>query len=377
MKKLFLVLMVSLICSSAWADEIEVPLFEDETPNLGNNSKPKDYIVLTPSELPEVRVQLTEDEAKSAKPVPRPQAVSQQQEAPVTPRRPISLSGGQLSQQRSDEMNKRLEAEIQQYQEEKTKAELEKAAQEAQKAREQAVAAPKPDPAKEVAQMPDSLNALFGKMHDVRTFDVSGFELGMRPDEVLEVAQERGYHVVRVEHGIPLHRTSFYEANCRRAQVRRVEALQSCIIEQAQNDEVYYISSMTLDKPDTAEKMQLLFSSMATDNGVYKIYYENEGDNSLNFTRKNLAKKIRRRDAFWKLIYDTYGAPDDRENMVWGDTQSAYMKVAMQGSNYNAYIILEDREPTDNDYIDANEQAADLHYRHPFTFAAIPDEDEE
>ena len=47
----------------------------------------------------------------------------------------------------------------------------------------------------------------------------------------------------------------------------------------------------------------------------------------------------------------------------------------MQGSNYNAYIVLEDKEIPDGDYQDADEQKGDLHYRHTFTFGTPSDED--
>ena len=191
----------------------------------------------------------------------------------------------------------------------------------------------------------------------------------MTPDEVAEVARENGYIVTKIEHGIPLHRTSFYEHNCRNAQVHRVAELQDCIIEQARNDEVYHISAITLAKPATAEYIQILFSTHATDNVAYKIYYENKGDNSLNFTRKNLAKKVRRRDAFWNMVFETYGYPDDREQITWGDPQKAYMMARMQGSNYNAYLILEDKEIPDGDYKDADERKSDLRYSNTFTFS--------
>jgi hypothetical protein len=51
------------------------------------------------------------------------------------------------------------------------------------------------------------------------------------------------------------------------------------------------------------------------------------------------------------------------------------MKARMQGSNYNAYLILEDKEIRDGDYQDADEQKDDLHYRNPFTFAETTEDD--
>ena len=332
--------------------QTNIPLFEDDMPNLGREAKPLKEIHLTPGELPDVRVSL-DDTSKPTKPQvkakPTPQKIRLPKE-PTPPRR--------LSAEKSAEMDEKLNAEIRRYQEERSKTEQKKSDP-----------APKTKQNPEQPKMPDSLTKLFGEIHDVHGFDISGISLGMTPDEVVEIAREQGYSLTKVEHGIPLHRTSFYEHNCRAVPIRRTRDLQECIISQARNDEVYYISSITLAKPQTAEYMQVLFSTFATDNQAYKIYYENEGDNSLNFTRKNLAKKVRRRDAFWKMVFDTYGLPDDKEAIVWGDQEKAYMKARMQGSNYNAYLILEDKEIRDGDYSDADEQKTDLHYRNPFTFA--------
>ena len=332
--------------------QTNIPLFDDDVPNLGREAKPLNEIHLTPDELPDVRVSLNDSE-KPARPQAKPKpAGTQMIRLPKEPNPPHRLSA-----EKAAEMDEKLSAEIRRYQEERAKA-------------EQKTAPKPPEPKKEEqAQMPDSLKDLFGETRDVHGFEIAGISLGMTPDEVAEVAREQGYSVTRVEHGIPLHRTSFYEHNCRAIPVRRTRDIQDCIIEQARNDEVYYISSVTLAKPQTAEYIQVLFSSFATDNVSYKIYYENEGDNSLNFTRKNLAKKIRRRDAFWKMVFDTYGYPDDKEAFVWGDPDKAYMKARMQGANYNAYLILEDKETLDGDYVDADEQKEDLHYRNPFTFA--------
>ena len=333
-----------------------VPLFEDDVPNLGREAKPLKEIHLTPDELPDVKVSL-DNTPRSTKPATQKKTATQKINLPKEPTPPRRLSAEKAAQ-----MDEQLSAEIRRYQEQQAEAQQKKAT-------------PPPAPKKnEQPKMPDSLKDLFGETHDVYGFDISGIALGMTPDEVAEVAREQGYSITRIEHGIPLHRTSFYEHNCRAIPVRRTRDLQECIIDQARNDEVYYISSVTLAKPETAEYMQVLFSTFATDNQAYKIYYENEGDNSLNFTRKNLAKKIRRRDAFWKMVFDTYGYPDDKEAFIWGDPDRAYMKARMQGANYNAYLILEDKEIRDGDYSDADEQKDDLRYRNPFTFAEPEDD---
>lgn len=361
MKKLYLVAFCLFFSATTVAQDIEIPLFDDTKPNLGRDAKPLDSIVLTPSQLPAVRIPLDNTpEAEQPRTVSQSRPLPERKQGLKTPLRqtPIQVEPLKINADKNEEMAQALQEQIN-----KTSA---------QKA--------KPTPKKEIRQeppvssenktmTPKSLENLFGKTHDVRTFDIGGFALGMTPDEVSETAQDMGYRITKIERGIPLFRTSFYEQNCRDAKIHRPNEIKTCIINQALNDEVYYVSSMTLQKKATREYIQILFSSNATDNLSYKIFYENKGDNSLNFTRKNLAKKLRRKEAFWNLMFETYGLPDDSEKLIWGEPQKAYMQATMQGSNYNAYIVMEDKEIQDKDYFDAEDQSKDLVYKHPFTFA--------
>lgn len=365
MKKLYLVAFCLFFSTVASAQDVEIPLFDDSKPNLGRTATPLDSIVLTPSPLPAIRIPL--DDTKE----PRPQqSVSQSQPLPEekadlkTPRRhmPITVDQPKINQDKNEELARELQNQIN-----RTQAASLKKKQPAVKSQ--------PASTKETTMTPKSLENLFGKTHDVRTFDIGGFALGMTPDEVIETARDMGYRVTKIERGIPLFRTSFYEQNCRDAKIHIPGEIKTCIINQALADEVYYISSITMQKKATREYIQILFSSNATDNVAYKIFYENKGDSSLNFTRKNLAKKLRRKEAFWNLMFETYGLPDDSEKLIWGEPQKAYMQATMQGANYNAYIVMEDKEIPDKDYFDAEDQAKDLVYKTPFTFAGDAGED--
>ena len=343
-KKIYVLALGLGLATTALAEE--VPLFNGDVPNLGRMAKPQNTLHLTPEELPDISVTL-----KDAPPKP---PVVVKKEEPKS-RAPLKIQDvARFSEAQSDEMSKRLDQSRSQY----------------RNAQQQRKVAEEPKPAVVEDQMPESLMDLFGKIHDVRGFEISGMALGMTPEEILETAKERGYTVTKADYGIPLYRTSFYAEQCRGH--RRPEVIQSCIVDLARADEVHYLSSLTLARPISAEYMQVLFSTHATGNRAYKIFYENKGDNSLNFTRRNLAQKARRRDAFWDMIYETYGYPDDRDQFIWGDPQKAYMKAAMQGSNYNAYIMMEDRELTDGDYVEAAEVKESLPFRQTFTFAENP-----
>ena len=210
---------------------------------------------------------------------------------------------------------------------------------------------------------------LFGKTHNVHEFELSGLMLGMYPEEVAEVMAEMGFKRTQVKYAIPMFRSAFYEQNCRDRRVHPLNEMRLCIERQADRDDVKYVSSMTFKKASTKEYVRVLFSSYATDNQAFKIYYESEGDNSLTMTQRNLAKQLRRKEMFWRMMFETYGLPDDSELIVWGDPDKAYMQAVMTGSSYNAYIVLEDKEIQDTDYFAAEDEKDSLEYRQQFTFA--------
>lgn len=365
MKKIYLIALIMLFAPVVTAQEPEVPLFNDSVPNLGRNAKPLDSIILTPSPLPAVRLSLG-DETKS-KPT---ESINNQSENSVKTESssmvgmrsvPVRIDR-EISDATAADLAAKLQVEI-------NRNRAEKEAQSKEKIKPDTVVQPVSETVKKDTQVAPELEGLFAKLHDVYTFDISGFMLGMTPDEISDIASDTGFRITKVERGIPMFRTSFYAQNCRDANVLRPEQVQRCIINQAVYDDVYYVSSLTMTKKKTKEYIQILFTSPATDNLSYKIYYENKGDNSLNFTRRNLAKKLRRKEAFWNLMFETYGLPDDDENLIWGNPDKAYMQATMQGANYNAYIVMEDKDLFDRDYFDAEDQAKEFNYSHPFTFS--------
>lgn len=368
MKKIYLLIFALLATGPVMAQE-DIPLFDDEvatTPNLGRGATPLKELTLTPKELPDIRISL--DDTRSAPAVkPETPTVKPAPIAKTADNKRILLNDGEtrVSNKTVQELSAQLDADRKKYEQEQAEKARAEAAKKAQEAK-----AKKAEPV-----MPESVADIFGKLHDVSAFDISGAMLGMTPEEAVDALVENGYTVTKVEHKIPLHRTSYYDTACRQSGARRADVIRNCIRDMADDDEVQYISSITLARPESAEYMQVLFSSYETGNLAYKIFYENKGDNSLALTRKNLAKKIRRRDAFWKMIYDTYGYPDDKDNLVWGDVQKAYMQARMQGSAYNAYIMMEDAALRDSDLIETDTAGKELRYRVPFTFAPRDDED--
>lgn len=405
MKNLYAFLSVFLLAFATVAQDISIPLFDDETPNLGRNAKPLDNIVLTPPPLPAVSIGLEEAEAPApdntsepaaakARPAPAPAPIERPNIEIDPPRTdPISLAKNTPASN-TDDIIARLQREVA---EAKGLSSIDMPNQTApivppaegqakldivvnpveqtpdNKAAPKSVTPVATAPKTPSVQTPTSLEGLFGKTHNVRGFELAGLSLGMTPDEVIQTASEEGYIITKVQKALPLFRTSYYEHKCRNAKVYRPEILRDCIMSQAKADEVEYISSLTFAKKPTKEYIQVLFSSNATDNVAFKIYYENEGDNSLTMTQKNLAKQLRRKEAFWRMLFETYGLPDDSEQIIWGDPQKTYMQATMHGSAYNAYIVMEDKEIQDDDYFAAEDDAKELTYKASFSFAETED----
>ena len=214
--------------------------------------------------------------------------------------------------------------------------------------------------------------------HDVSLYKIAGIGLGDDTETVYDELTDLGYSLQKVEKSIPLYRTTYYNNICREQKgLKILSDINDCILELAETDEVHYVSRETYTRPESHETIQVLYSSPETDNVAYKIIYENKGDNSLNSSRINLAKKFQRRDDFWDLIFNTYGLPDESDKKLWGDENTRYLRAFMQGSAYNAYVIMEDKIIQDNDYEAAQSDFKTIKKPTAFTLTGEEPEDNE
>ena len=215
--------------------------------------------------------------------------------------------------------------------------------------------------------------------HDVSFYKIAGIGLGDDTETVYDELTDLGYSLQKVEKSIPLYRTTYYNNICREQKgLKILSDINDCILELAETDEVHYVSRETYTRPESHETIQVQYSSPETDNVAYKIIYENKGDNSLNSSRVNLAKKFQRRDDFWDLIFNTYGLPDESDKKLWGDENTRYLRAFMQGSAYNAYVIMEDKIIQDNDYEAAQSDFKTIKKPTAFTLTGEePEENEE
>ncbi|MBQ3695919.1 MAG: hypothetical protein II938_03000 [Alphaproteobacteria bacterium] len=299
-----------LLCSGAavQAQDLDISLFDD-APILGRAAAPLDSLRLTPPPAPDIRIDLDNSQDQVTAPTPPSQPL------PTLPSTHIDLSG----------------------------------------------TTPAP-----VAAQPNTAPAFSGPLHNVSLFDIGGFNLSSPAYDVLRQARENGFRVTITQESIPLFYSTDYAYKCRQKGLVIPDQITQCIKDYACHEKTRYISEATLTRKN--EVYYLYFTSNATENQLYKIIYINKGDNSLNFTRINKARKELRQKEFWAAIFDKYGYPDDANQYIWGDPNKAYMKVFMHGSNYDGYIIIEDVKLSNEDYFEAEDVEKDRPMRNHFSF---------
>ena len=192
------------------------------------------------------------------------------------------------------------------------------------------------------------------ELHDVTTFEVSGLTLGMPAEAAVEALLARGFKVVEKQYGMPVYRRHAYVKVCK-AHFHILTDIQECMRDLAKKDGVYYLAWIKAINPEKHEAVRAIFTTQATQNRLYKFYYENKGDTSIGWGTKAMAHKMDRLHGFWNLIFDLYDYPDDPQLLVWGDLEHAYMQATMAGGPYNAYLVLADKDLEAEDYFAAED----------------------
>ncbi len=317
---------ISLFSEEAMNDDYYVP-DDEELPQLGRKAAPLDSVLLAPPPAPQVRISLTPDIPPA--PPPAPQATPEADASDQA----ISLSSAQTPSSLPVLPTTNVT---------------------------DSGTTPSPfgnKPAPEKIKPP---------LHNVLGFDLSGFELNETLTSVLKKAKKQGFKVKTTEDKIPLFYATDYAHKCRNEGLVIPQKVNECILNYAESEKTAYIAKAVLTRKN--EVLELYFTSRAVDNLLYKIVYLNKGDNSLNFTRINKERKRIRQQAFWNAVFDKYGYPDDGENYIWGDPTKAYMKIYMDGSAYNAYIIMEDVKLSNEDYWAAEDAQSERPSPHTFSF---------
>lgn len=382
-----LLFFISPFClASAYAQSPDLPLFDDvesqneetecvacrkykKVPNVGIGAEPVDSIQFAPSPFPPVKVTMTSDEPLPEKPF---KGVNKSYEHRYTEpatyetrtSAPVDFSDIKNTEKTTEEVKVAPKAVASVPKETPKKKEV--SVQTEQKNQEPKKPSVQKKPAFQRMASPN--NTKLKPSMSAKNLNIADLQLTMTPDDIIETAADNGFEIANVAYGIPSFMVTDFERGCRASGLYQTRLIHECVREKAREEDVYYISSLTLKKPETKEQIVVLFSSTLTDNQAFKIDYTGFGDNSLGTSYKDVLKKANRRDIFWQYIYDKYGQPIGKDVVFWGDANGVFMRAFMDGNALDARIILEDATKKGADYRQAEAWNKDQEVQNPFSF---------
>lgn len=183
------------------------------------------------------------------------------------------------------------------------------------------------------------------KRSNASVFDISGLMLRMSVQQAESVMQNRGYKKVMARPEVPNFIKWRNEELCRAKGVIGYERLANCVLMMAKKDGHEYIEVENFVKYDTQEEIEVRFTSNFTGNKVYRISYKSMAPNITGNSQKAVYIRNIKIYDFWKKMSQKYGAPDDREKVIWGLGGN---KPYMQAST--GYLVLEDPMLRELDY---------------------------
>ena len=176
-------------------------------------------------------------------------------------------------------------------------------------------------------------------------FDISGIMLRMSLEQVDETMKKKGFRKVFQKLDIPNFIRWRNEETCRNQGVVGYERLESCVADMAKRDKHQYVSQGKYAKFNTKEEITVRFTSNFTNNKVYKIIYKSMASTIQGNSPKAIYLRNVKIYDFWKKVNHKYGAPDDKDNVVWGLGGN---KPYMQAST--GLLVLEDPMLRELDY---------------------------
>ena len=176
-------------------------------------------------------------------------------------------------------------------------------------------------------------------------FDISGVMLRMSLEQADAAMQKRGYKKISQKLEIPNFIKWRNEELCRGAGVVGYERLGNCVKQKAQKDHYEFVETAKYSKFDTKESMEIHLTSTFTGNKIYKIIYRSESALVRGSSQKAAYLRNIKIYDFWKKINQKYGAPDNRDDVLWGlGGNKPYMHAK------TGFLILEDPMLRELDY---------------------------
>lgn len=365
-----------LTASPAFSEGIDIPLLKEDLPisalqdgtkikhpNIGKTATPLKSLDILPPPFPSVKIDLPQEKKIEEKKQPKineevsPSAPLQKEVSEAVTKiekslklsqkeKPFSLenlSSDKFSFEKKNEKESPSSPSLKKEEKKEEKAPKETPLLEKKEFKELSKLPTLKTPSKKTLSVEKALekeDAL--TLSDVFKFDIAGFSLGMKAEEVSEIASKKGFRVVRENYSIPDILKIPYEDICKAEGIYQVSAIQNCMIQKAKEADLYSLSEIILDKRITREKIVLSFSSPFKGNKAYKVFYINKGNNSLGSSPRDQERRDKREKLFFDLVYEKYNYPDDSLRMIWGKPQDTYMKAYITGGADDLVLVLED-----------------------------------
>lgn len=172
----------------------------------------------------------------------------------------------------------------------------------------------------------------------VASFDIAGIMLGMSFEDIQTLFfKGRGLYAPRHHNSIiyTIHKDWKYNLDyeCRQQNIVVPDELEKCINSLARNRGLLYASELHLERAVTGEKIDVYFTSNATDNQVWRVVYTNDVNELEGGAEKFANQREKKIMAFWQSVLDKYGAPNSGTDK-WVSTDNPYdpMMTAYYGS---------------------------------------------
>ncbi len=183
------------------------------------------------------------------------------------------------------------------------------------------------------------------KKSNASIFNIAGIMLRMTPLQAETILTKRGYKKVSQTMDIPNFIKWRNEEKCRNNGVVGYERLNNCVIQIARKNNHEYIEQIEYNKFDTKETLQIFLTSNFTGNKIYKITYQTQAAQIKGNSPKSVYLRNIKVYDFWKKINQKYGAPDNKEDIIWGlGDKYPYMKAS------TGFLHLEDPALKELDY---------------------------
>ena len=183
------------------------------------------------------------------------------------------------------------------------------------------------------------------KRANASVFDVSGVMLRMTLPQAEAAMKRRNFTKVSVKYEIPNFIKWRNEEKCRNNGVVGYERLASCVVDLAKKGHHQYSETVRFSRFDTKEELEIKLTSNFTNNKVYRVLYKSLSPAITGNSNKAAYLRNVKIYDFWKKVSQKYGAPDNKDEVLWGmGGNKPYLKAS------SGVLLLEDPMLRELDY---------------------------